>query len=259
MKTDLDVAYGPGALQKADFYYPDTPNGAAIVFVHGGGWIRGDKSADSDIGKTFANAGYLVALPNYRLAPADLFPAAQDDLASFMTWFEQSDYTFDRQRVGLLGASVGGTMAITQSLQSGQPVVSWSAIVDFANWVQQHPTVKAALDAREELGLTEIHAIHNAFYKYFIQTYLGDLTPEKLTAVNPMNHLTTTLGPTLMYNATDELSPLPGVFRFLEQAAAFKRDIAVHVVPGSGHARDYTAFALPGTLAFFNYHLQVTD
>ena len=67
MKTDLDVAYGPGALQKADFYYPDTPNGAAIVFVHGGGWIRGDKSADSDIGETFANAGYLVALPNYAL------------------------------------------------------------------------------------------------------------------------------------------------------------------------------------------------
>lgn len=252
---ETDVAYGKDPAQKADFYLPAKANGAAIVFVHGGGWFRGDKANDQEIGQYFAAAGYVTALVNYRLAPAHLFPAAQTDLHTFLAWFAASSYEFDRAKVGLLGASVGGTMALTESLTGGQPVVTWSAIVDFANWVQQHQTVKAAVDAKAELGLTEPHAIHESFYKYFLQTYLGDLTPQKLTAVNPLNHLTETLGPTLMYNATDELSPLPGVFRFLEQAAAFKRDITVHVVPGTGHARDYTAFALPGTASFFSYHL----
>ncbi|WP_125705040.1 alpha/beta hydrolase [Lacticaseibacillus daqingensis] len=259
MTQDIDQAYGHDPLQRADIYLPAQPNGAALVFVHGGGWFRGDKAKAADIGAYFANAGYATAIPNYRLAPADRFPAAQEDLSAFLTWFTASAYTFNRERLGLLGASVGGTMALTESIASGRPVVTWSAIVDFANWVQKHQTVKAALDARQSLGLTEPHAIHDAFYKYFVQTYLGDLSPQKLTAVNPMNHLTETLGPTLMYNATDELAPLPGVFRFLEQAAAFKRDIAVHVVPGTGHARDYTDFALPGTRQFFDFHLTEQD
>lgn len=255
---ETDVAYGKDPAQTADLYLPAQANGAAIVFVHGGGWFRGDKANDQEIGEFFSQAGYVTAVINYRLAPAHLFPAAQDDLHAFLAWFAVSQYEFDRAKVGLLGASVGGTMAISESITGGQPVVTWSAIVDFASWVQQHQTVKAAKDAKTELGLTEPHAIHDSFYKYFVQTYLGDLSPQKLTAVNPLNHLSEQLGPTLMYNSTDELAPLPGVFRFLEQAAAFKRDIAVHVVPGTGHARDYTQFALPGTAAFFRYHLGLT-
>lgn len=257
MKTDLNIAYGTHDLQQADMYVPDTPNGAAIVFIHGGAWIRGDKAADAAIGSYFAGAGYVCAIPNYRLAPADRFPAAQDDIAAFLAWFDQSAYAFDRDRVGILGASVGGTMAITASLTGGQPAVSWSAIVDFANWVQAHQAVHPALDAANELGLTDVHAIRASFYKYFLQTYLGDLSATKLTAVSPMTHLSDTLGPTLMYNATDELVPLPGVFRFLEQAAAFGRDVSVHVVPGTAHARDYTDFALPGTRQFFDFYLGV--
>jgi acetyl esterase/lipase len=255
VKTALNLAYGKNDLQQLDLYLPDQPNGAAIVFAHGGGWFRGDKAHDTDIGNYFAKAGYVTAIPNYRLAPADLYPAAQDDFEAAITWLTNSDYQFDRSRVGLLGASVGGTMTLTASLKLGYPVASWSGVTDFADWMQKHQVVKPTVDGKAELGLTEIHAIHDAFYKYFIQTYLGDLTPAKLTAVNPLNHLSTKLGPTLMYNSIDELTPLPGTLRFVEQAAAFGRDVTLHVVPGSGHARDYTDFALPGTRAFFDYHL----
>lgn len=254
-KNQTDIAYGTDPLQKADLYFPAKPNGAALVFAHGGGWFRGDKSRDADLGQRLADAGYLAVVANYRLAPANLFPAAQNDFDQCVEWLAKSDYEFDHDKIGLLGASVGGTMAITNSLTSGRPTVTWSAIIDFANWVQKHQMVKASVDAKNERGETEIHAIHDAFYKYFIQTYLGDLTPQKLTAVNPMNHLTETLGPTLMFNSTDELAPLPSALHFIEQAAVFGRDITVHVVPGSGHARDYTDFAMPGTLSFFDHHL----
>lgn len=250
-----DVAYGKAPLQNADIYIPAEPNGGAIVFVHGGGWFRGDKAGNDDIGTYFTDAGYVLAVMNYRLAPADLYPAAQNDVDQFVDWLKASDIAFDRDKLGLLGASCGGTMTITNSLSTGLPVVTWSAITDFANWMQKHQMVKASVDAKAELGLTEIHAIHDSFYKYFIQTYLGDLTPEKLTAVNPMNHLTDQLGPMLMYNSADELTPLPGTLRFLEQAAAFGRNITLHVVPGQGHARDYTDFALPGSKHFFDHHL----
>lgn len=254
-KVITDVAYGARQLQKADIYLPTTANQAAIVFVHGGGWLRGDKAQDADLAKRLAEAGFLVAVPNYRLAPAELFPAAQLDLDAFLAWLAQSDYHFDRAKIGLLGASAGGTMAITASLSKGYPVVAWSPIVDFADWVQKHRGVKASINAQTELGLSDPHEIHDSFYKFFIETYLGDLAPDKLVAVNPTNHLTETLGPTLLFTSKDELAPLTGAIRFTEQAAAFDRDVTLHVVPGTEHARGYTNFAYPETLDFFRRHL----
>lgn len=91
--------------------------------------------------------------------------------------------------------------------------------------------VKASVDGKKELGLTEIHEIHDSFYKYFVQTYLGGLDPRLLTAVNPTNHLTDQLGPALLFNSADELMPLPSALHFLQQAAMFGRDIGLHVVP----------------------------
>ncbi|KRM72246.1 alpha/beta hydrolase family protein [Lacticaseibacillus brantae] len=239
----------------ADIYTPAEPNGAAIVFVHGGGWLRGDKANETDIGQYFSDQGYLVAIPNYRLAPAALFPAAQTDLDQFVAWLVASPLNFDRNRLGLLGASVGGTMVLTNSLTTSLPAVSWSGILDFERWFDAHQDVEPALDAAKELGLTDRHAINDSFYKYFIQNYLGDPTPEALSTVNPVNLMTDKLGPTLLFNSADELTPLSGPLAFVEAAAQSNRDVTLHVVPGIGHARDYTDFALASTLAFFNQTL----
>ncbi|MFD1484739.1 alpha/beta hydrolase [Lacticaseibacillus baoqingensis] len=247
-----DVAYGSDPLQKTDLYLPDQAQAPAVIFVHGGGWIRGDKQNDVAIGKYFAHRGYFVAIPNFRLAPAHQFPAAQDDLAAFCRWLLASPHDFDRRHIGLLGASAGGTMAITQSLATSWPTVAWSPIVDFATWVQRHPDIRPDVAAEGDR-----HDVNDAFYKYFIQAYLGDLSAAHLAAVNPMEHLTAKLGPTMLYNSTDELAPLTGALRFVERAAAHDSNIAIHVVPGTRHAMGYAAFALPGTAAFFDYYLHV--
>ncbi|MCI1986668.1 MAG: alpha/beta hydrolase [Lactobacillus sp.] len=246
-----DVAYGSDPLQKADLYLPGTAKAPVVIFIHGGGWIRGDKQNAAAIGDYFAKRGYFVAIPNFRLAPAHHFPAAQTDLRDFCQWLLDSPHDFDRQRIGLLGASAGGTMALTQSLATGWPTVAWSPLVDFATWVQQHPDVRPDVAAQGDR-----HQVNDAFYKYVLQAYLGDLSAEHLAAVNPLEHLTPQLGPTVLYTSTDELAPLPSALRFVEHAAANGSDITIHVVPGTGHAMDYADFALPGTADFFAYQLQ---
>ena len=255
MQLTKNVVYDDRHHLATDFYAPDEPNGAALIFVHGGGWLRGDKDNESDIGEYFAHRGYLVAIPNYRLAPEHLFPAAQDDLDHFLTWLQASPQVFDRQRLGLLGASVGGTMVLANSLTTGLPTVSWSGILNFEQWFAQHTDTVPALDGAKTLGLTEPHAIHDAFYKFFIQNYLGQTSQENLQAVNPVNHMTPELGPSLLFNSADELTPLSGPLAFVQAAAQMNHDITLHVVPGTGHARDYTDFALAPTLMFFNQHL----
>ncbi|MEX0258375.1 alpha/beta hydrolase fold domain-containing protein, partial [Lacticaseibacillus casei] len=77
-------------------------------------------------------------IPNFRLAPKCLYPTAQNDFDHFVDWLLASPYDFDRKRLGLLGASSGGTMVLQNTLSSVYPVVALSPVVDFAKWVQKN-------------------------------------------------------------------------------------------------------------------------
>lgn len=71
---DLDVVYGPSGRQRFDLFLPETaPNGLA-VFVHGGYWLRFDKSCWSDRASGALARGWAVCLPSYDLSPAVSIP-----------------------------------------------------------------------------------------------------------------------------------------------------------------------------------------
>ncbi len=44
-------------------------------------------------------------------------------------------------------------MVLQNSLASGYPLVAWSPVVDFANWVQKNQMVKASVDGKKNLVL----------------------------------------------------------------------------------------------------------
>ena len=55
-----DVSFGPDPLQKLDLYRPKGAQAAPIVvFVHGGGFVRGDKSDYDNVPAYFARHGML--------------------------------------------------------------------------------------------------------------------------------------------------------------------------------------------------------
>ncbi len=69
VRCDLDIAYGDHARQRFDLFWPDaTPRGLA-VFVHGGYWLKFDKSSWSHLAEGARARGWAVALPSYVLAP----------------------------------------------------------------------------------------------------------------------------------------------------------------------------------------------
>jgi len=67
--ADLDVAYGTASRQRLDLFHPSgSPKGLA-AFVHGGYWMRFDKSFWSDLAAGPLAAGWAVAMVGYSLAP----------------------------------------------------------------------------------------------------------------------------------------------------------------------------------------------
>lgn len=65
-----DIAYGSGGRQRLDLVLPDGDSKGLVVFVHGGYWMRFDKSSWTDLAEGARSHGWAVALPSYTLTPA---------------------------------------------------------------------------------------------------------------------------------------------------------------------------------------------
>lgn len=69
VRIDVDIPYGDQPRERMDLVWPDgTPKGLA-VFVHGGYWMRLDKSYWTDLAEGARSLGWAVCLPSYTLAP----------------------------------------------------------------------------------------------------------------------------------------------------------------------------------------------
>jgi acetyl esterase/lipase len=113
-----DVRYRPGSSEawKLDFAMPKAAHKAtpAIVMIHGGGWIEGDKSSFDHYCIEFAKLGFFCATINYRLAPEAPYPAAIEDCKCAMRWLRAhaGEYNVDASKVTVYGNSAGGHLAL---------------------------------------------------------------------------------------------------------------------------------------------------
>ncbi len=112
--VDKDVAYGTvgNASLLLDVFQPaaSAAKRPAIVLIHGGGFIFGDKTFYGPMGRELAGKGYVVFSINYRLAPVFRYPAQLDDAQRAVRWIRAHAETYhvDPDRIGALGDSAGG-------------------------------------------------------------------------------------------------------------------------------------------------------
>ncbi len=66
---DIDVAYGIDPREKYDLFYPAGDSRGLLFFVHGGYWLRFDKSYWSHFAFGALERGYHVCMPSYPLCP----------------------------------------------------------------------------------------------------------------------------------------------------------------------------------------------
>ena len=117
-----DVAYRPTGrrARRLDVYVPRdaTAPMPVVLYVHGGGFRILSKETHWMMGLAFARRGYLVFNINYRLAPADPFPAAVEDVCAAYAWVAENAerYGGDVERLVLAGESAGANLVTTLAL-----------------------------------------------------------------------------------------------------------------------------------------------
>ncbi len=112
-----DIAYGEDKKWNLlDVIRPKKREGLLpVVFnVHGGGWVYGDKDLYRFYCAELAKEGFVVVSFSYRLTPQIVYPEHLQDVNGAMIWTKENiaEYGGDIQRLGIIGDSAGGEMAM---------------------------------------------------------------------------------------------------------------------------------------------------
>jgi len=117
IEVKRDIAYGPDERNRLDvFAKPGTADAPVLVYLHGGGFVMGDKHTEgspfySNVGAFAACEGMVGVTMTYRLAPANRFPSGPQDIARAVEWLRANiaEHGGDPNRIVLSGQSAGAT------------------------------------------------------------------------------------------------------------------------------------------------------
>lgn len=134
-KIDRDLAYGDHERHRLDVHTSGEESGASVfLFVHGGGFIGGDKHVPGTpmydhIGAWAVRNGWVGVTITYRLAPGHTWPSGAQDVAAAVQWVRDNiaSYGGDPARIVVAGHSAGCVHVasyLAGQASAGQPSVS---------------------------------------------------------------------------------------------------------------------------------------
>jgi arylformamidase len=111
----VELSYGKDPLQKLDYWKATKAGAPLVIFVHGGGWKRGDKSNATGEQKPghYIQQGYAFASINYRLVPAAKVEQQAQDVAHAIAFLigRAESLGFDASRIVLMGHSAAAHLS----------------------------------------------------------------------------------------------------------------------------------------------------
>jgi acetyl esterase/lipase len=175
----------------------------AVVCIHGGGWVRGDRSTNRDLILKLAQEGFVGVTVSYRLAPKYPYPAAIHDVKCAVRWLRANaeNYCIDKDRIAALGYSSGGLMACLLGMTSG------SEFEGNGGCAEQSSRVQAVVSF---YGLTDLgrwHQTGSPVARFVLPQFLGSTPDKRLTEcakASPTCHVSDRCPPILFLHGTKD-------------------------------------------------------
>lgn len=154
----LNLAYGPAALQTMDIFPSTKENSPILIFIHGGYWRALDKKSYRFVAEPFVKQDLTVCVLNYRLIPTVKMEGLLNDIKDAIAWIQEKATQFngDPNRLVLSGHSAGGHIALMTYLLHEQLRSSIQAICSISGIFDLVPIQNSYLN--EVLSLTDQEA-----------------------------------------------------------------------------------------------------
>ena len=235
-----------------------------VMYVHGGAWVKGDKSEGAGIGDQSAltAADFLYVSINYRLAPEYKFPAMIEDVKCAVRYLRAhaSQYNLDPQRVGALGSSAGGHLVSLLGLSDE------SAGWDVGENLDQSSRVQAVVDYFGPADLTDSSFDTERTENRAVEVFgASDQSDPLLATASPVPYATPYDPPFFIaHGDKDDTVPRAQSQILYDKLAATGIPAELVIVHNAGHGFVPTGGAISPTrmqisqmvVKFFNQHLK---
>ena len=203
---DLEFAAPEGKPLTLDLYVPEdaeTPP-PVMLFIHGGGWSKGNKEDYAFYNIAFAKRGYATASTQYRLSPEYHFPAAIQDVKCAIVWLKThaEAYGFDASRMVLIGGSAGGHLSLLAGYSQDPALECPDTPEGVDTRVQGIVNIYGVVDCTTPVA-QEAHQVNDFIGKPYSEA------ADMYALSSPIHHLDKDDPPTLTFHGTiDELVPV---------------------------------------------------
>lgn len=184
--------------QQMDIYFPDSGGPwPALVYVHGGSWMHGDKAEAVMFASRMAEQGYLVVSINYRLYPAGRFPNMIEDVKCAIRSLRANaaQYHLDPERIAAIGLSAGGHLV--SLLGTTEASAGWDVgeYLDQSSRVQAVIAIAAVTDLTQNFPNANIQAMRNVGF--------GE---DNIVQASPVTHVTPDAPPFLLIHGDRDMT-----------------------------------------------------
>ena len=151
---ELDLPYGESPRQRFDIFHPPRLAKGVVIFVHGGYWLKFDKSYWSHLAAGPLAHGWCVAMPSYDLCPDVRIGQISQQIG-------QAILTVAARTAGpirLCGHSAGGHLvARNATAERVEKVIPISPVADLAPLMKTSMNKDLRIDADEALAESPVH------------------------------------------------------------------------------------------------------
>jgi acetyl esterase/lipase len=194
----------------------------AIVVIHGGGWIEGDKSSFASRKRgvpgnieDFAALGFVALTINFRLSKEAPFPAALEDCKCAVRWLRAhaKEYNVDPDHIGAYGNSAGAHLALLLGM-----VGKGAGLEGDGPHREQSSLVQAVVSDSGPLDL--LYQSRNERLKEVVERFMGGPPEGERAALyrkaSPAYHIGPDTPPLLLiYGGADEQVPVESADHFV--------------------------------------------
>ncbi|MDF2440418.1 MAG: hypothetical protein JWN98_1402 [Abditibacteriota bacterium] len=268
LRAYYDVVYGRAGDEtlRVDIFRPEPAEKVAlkplpaVLFVHGGGWVGGNKNNLRSMAKALAKQGYVTFCPSYRLVtrPQNQWPAPLDDVQRCVRWVRANAATYglDPKRVGALGASAGGHLVALLGTRDTRN----NSAPELAGYSSR---VRCVVDLFGPTDLTSLYPNKPLNVPNLILTLMGKTpaeAPQLFRDASPIKQINARTVPFLIFHGEDDpIVPLEQSQRFHAALQGAGIESTLVTFPGEGHGfakkANQERFAAQ-SVAFFNRHLR---
>ena len=237
IKEGIVIGEGDGKSLEADVFLPplEEKNRPAVLFIHGGGWIEGDRSQLRGYGILLARLGFVCMCNSYRLSNESIWPAQIQDVNCAIRYLRANatDLGLDPDRIGVSGNSAGGHLSLMAAATNYDQIFEGEG---GSNEVSSK--IKAVCAIYPPTTIRQLE-MPNPLENAFLMLMGKEAKKEDYDKASPLNYITEDYPPCmLIHGSTDSVVRLKDSTKFYEKLIEFNRPTSLHIFSEEEHAFD---------------------